>query len=411
MARRMGPSTPLAKSLPSAIKACREAARSGYRNARQYLDEMEAVINQTSQQLNQKRTTLAQKRVDTSDVVRELQAQLREVVDRSHHLRTDCRTSLEARSKEVNEFSIVLFGRTMAGKSTLMEILNNGNGSSIGKGAQRTTKDVRSYHWHGLKFTDVPGVAAFEGLEDEEVAFKAAANADLVLFLITDDAPQRSEAECLARIRLCGKPVLGICNVKVAVKDDDEPKLFRRLIGTAFEEERLWGIVNQFHELIDQFIPGYRPQFVWTHLRSRFLAQQEADRSRRRALEKVSRFDRVEREIVSTVVNRGVFLKVKSFIDFTVKPMLELSDILLDHSARNVNRGRVFSGKVRQTVAWRGDFFRRGIYHIDGKVSHKVEELRQLIPQFVEDNYERQDAGRRWSLEVERCGLKNASKH
>lgn len=67
----------------------------------------------------------------------------------------------------------------MAGKSTLMEILTEGNGESIGKGAQRTTRDVRKYEWNNLEITDVPGIGAFEGQEDEEIAFEAAKSADL----------------------------------------------------------------------------------------------------------------------------------------------------------------------------------------------------------------------------------------
>ena len=44
-----------------------------------------------------------------------------------------------------------------------MEILTEGDGSSIGKGFQRTTRDVRKYTWNGLEITDDPGIGAFEG--------------------------------------------------------------------------------------------------------------------------------------------------------------------------------------------------------------------------------------------------------
>ena len=81
----------------------------------------------------------------------------------------------------------------MTGKSTLKEILTEGDGSSIGKGQQRTTRDVREYEWHGMKITDVPGVAAFGGEDDENIAFDAARKADLILFLISDNAPQEAE--------------------------------------------------------------------------------------------------------------------------------------------------------------------------------------------------------------------------
>ena len=94
-------------------------------------------------------------------------------------------TELPGLRKNLSGFSITLFGRTMAGKSTLMEILTHGDGKSIGKGTQRTTRDVRRYEWNGLEITDVPGVCAFGGQRDEPLAFEAAKSADLILFLIT----------------------------------------------------------------------------------------------------------------------------------------------------------------------------------------------------------------------------------
>ena len=94
----------------------------------------------------------------------------------------------ESNRQRMGTFNITLFGQTMSWKSTLMEILANGEGKSIGRGAQRTTQDVREYHWNGMKVTGVPGVAAFGGNVDEDVAYGAANQADLILFLITSVA-------------------------------------------------------------------------------------------------------------------------------------------------------------------------------------------------------------------------------
>ncbi|MDE0306883.1 MAG: 50S ribosome-binding GTPase, partial [Albidovulum sp.] len=161
-----------------------------------------------------------------------------------HRLQQSSRNSLDEHRRSLDEFSVALFGRTMAGKSTLMEILTNGSGATIGQGAQRTTRDVRTYSWKGLRVTDVPGVAAFEGSEDEELAFQAAAKADLILFLITDDAPQPVEAECLAQVRALGKPVIGICNVKAALEDADDIDLFLRAPEKRFNMGRLESLVG-----------------------------------------------------------------------------------------------------------------------------------------------------------------------
>lgn len=384
---------------------CRAAARNGYQVALHSLKDTEAAIERVSLALENSVRAIEHRRAKTSDIVEQLRAQLRQVVSELHDLQQASRESLHERRENLDEFSIALFGRTMAGKSTLMEILTNGDGSSIGRGAQRNTQEVRAYHWKGLKVTDVPGVAAFEGADDEAQAFVAAAKADLVLFLITDDAPQPVEAECLARVRALGKPVLGICNVKVSLEDEDDFFLFARNPDKHFDMRRLGALVAQFHEFADRYTPGYRVRFIYTHLRSRYLSQQDAYRERRAELARASRFDMVERSIVGEVVGRGKFLREKSFIDGAVAPLLELSDRLLEFSAQNSSSGRVLIDKKRQVLGWARDFQSSGQEQIESFIAKHVESIRDEIPSFAEDNYDRGDAGARWSSFVERRGL------
>ena len=59
--------------------------------------------------------------------------------------------ALHAKHDALNRFTVTLFGRTMAGKSTIREALTCGDGATIGKGAQRTTRDVREYTWNSLR--------------------------------------------------------------------------------------------------------------------------------------------------------------------------------------------------------------------------------------------------------------------
>ena len=207
------------RTLQKALAKCRRAARDGYQIASQNLDGIKIAIDGVSADLKQNLSSLNHSQVNTNDIDVQLQKQLQQAVSELYQLHKKSRASLEEKRTQLDKFSIALFGRTMTGKSTLMEILTKGDGSSIGKGSQRTTRDVRGYEWKGLEVTDVPGIAAFEGREDEEKAFEAAVLSDLVLFLITDDAPQDEEAKCLARVRELGKPILGICNVKAALNN------------------------------------------------------------------------------------------------------------------------------------------------------------------------------------------------
>ena len=387
--------------LEQALADCRRTAREGYRVASENVKGIEADIDAVSADLKRNLSKLDNRQVNTNDLSAQLRRQLQEAVSQFGLLPKRLRASLAEKYARLNKFSIALFGRTMAGKSTLMEILTNGDGSSIGKGSQRTTRDVRSYEWKGLTVTDVPGIAAFEGREDEEVAFEAAEQADLVLFLITDDAPQDEEAKCLARVRALGKPILGLLNVKAALHNADELPLLRR----KFEPERLGAIVEQFHEFADRYGPGARIPFFSTHLRAKFLSQQPDYELQKKDLESASRFHRVEEEITSEMIGRGAFLRWKSFIDDVVCPTMEVSEKFLKFSYENSSSGRVFLNKKRQVETWSHQFRKDGEERIATFIEKEMNALRAEIPAFAENNYDRRDAGERWDALVERQKL------
>ncbi|OEF96166.1 GTPase [Desulfuribacillus alkaliarsenatis] len=390
----------------AALQECRTAAREGYRIAKDNLQETAKAIQEVSSTLSSSLKSLDNGSVRTPGVVDQLKSQLVGVVSELELLQKSSVQNLNERKKNLDHFSITLFGRTMAGKSTLMEILTRGDGKTIGTGSQRTTRDVRSYSWNGLEVTDVPGVAAFEGSEDEELAFKAATKADLVLFLITDDAPQPAEAECLARVRRLGKPVLGICNVKVGLDDEADLTLFLRNPAKPFDRIRIGQILSQFNHLTDKYIPGKRVPFVVAHLRAQYLAQQKDYEKYRDQLIKASRFSGIENRIIKEVTGRGTFLRVKSFIDGAVTPMMELSELLLEFSEQNSSSGRVLIGKRRQFKDWSDNFKKQGAERLNTQISKLMDTLRSEVPAFAEDNYDSNSAQERWNRIIESIGIK-----
>ena len=396
--------------LQQALDKCRSSARKGYRIAKDNLDEIKGDIDEVSEDLKQHLTSLSDGKVQTTDIERQTQKQLQQVVSELYSLHEKSYASLKEKHAQLDKFSIALFGRTMSGKSTLMEILINGDGASIGKGGQRTTRDVRNYDWKGLKVTDVPGIAAFEGRDDEDRAFEAAKQSDLVLFLVTDDAPQDAEAECLAHVRSLGKPILGICNVKIALNNADDRLLFLRRNWFDHKRENLDAIVRQFHEFAEKYNPSSRIRFVYTHLQSKFLSQQPEYKSQRSKLRHASRFNYVEKQIISEVVGRGTFLRWKSFIDGAVVPMLEVSEKLLNFSAQNSSSGRVLIDKHRQVKSWSDGFRKSGKERIDTFIKKEMNSLLVKVPGFAEDNYEAHDAGDRWNRLVKNQGIEQKAK-
>lgn len=410
----MNNTSPLKKNntvtnLAAALQQCQASARRGYQIASDNIKETANAIKRVSESLSQCLKNHNEGPVHTPEIVEQLKKQFISVVNELEQLQRTAEKDLLDRKTRLDSFSITLFGRTMAGKSTLMEILTHGDGKSIGTGAQRKTRDVRSYPWNGLEITDVPGVAAFEGEKDEEIAFHSAVQADLVLFLITDDAPQPIEAECLAQVRRLGKPILGICNVKTAVDNPDDLRLFLRNPKHPFDENRLSQIYEQFHAFANRYIPGKNIHFTAVHLRSRFLAKQQQFVNFESALIEASRFNLVEQQIINEVTGRGSFFRIKSFIDGAVIPMMELTNKLLDFSAQNSAAGRVLVEKQRQLNDWAQSFKADGLNRINTLVSKLMDGLRQDVSDFAEEHYEDEHAGEKWDRHVKATGINQKS--
>ena len=199
-------------NLQQALESCNSAAADGFLEASEHLREIGDLI-----ELAEARAVLLGAAAENHDGDMFIQRRLIQAVEDMTSAHQESIQEIGVNQERLGTFNITLFGRTLTGKSTLKEILTEGDGNSIGKGGQRTTRDVREYEWHGMKIIDVPGVAAFGGEDDENTAYEAARKADLILFLITNDGNHEAEAEHLARLRTLGVPVLGICNVKAAL--------------------------------------------------------------------------------------------------------------------------------------------------------------------------------------------------
>lgn len=179
-------------------------------------------------------------------------------------------------------FTISLFGRTKAGKSTLVSILTKGDGSIIGDGMQQTTRKAEPFFWNGLKVIDVPGVSAAGdvGERDAKIALEAARQSDLIIFVIGDDSLQKETAGYLARVKELGKPIMCLVNIKKGrrVCDGDEEAIETLCwqIDRAFSDgSELDGIRESILAYDKEFSQKWGPMpIAYAHLYSAFLAHE-----------------------------------------------------------------------------------------------------------------------------------------
>ncbi len=394
--------------LSDVLKECRASAQIGYNIASSQYRCFHDTIVKAEEKIKSTLLAFNASNYDLSDATEALSQQLTNTRSDLDRMSFAFRDDLQLQKENLGKFSITLFGRTMAGKSTLMEILTQGDGSSIGHGAQRTTQDVREYYWNGLKITDVPGISAFEGEEDESVAFEAAKAADLILFLITDDAPQASEAECFGQILDLGKPVIGIINVKAAVAEGKSVKLALRDIEKKFDENRLAEIRNHFYAYAEKRGQNWRNiPFVHVHLKSAYMAQHVTDEATGESYLRASRIGNLKNEIVQRVRTKGKFYRTKTLVDTISVPMLYSMENLLQQSLVNRAQGRIILAKKSKLETWKKEFERMIETQIAACIAQIQSELDAETAAFAEEHFEDQDPDKAWQKLLKERAIQN----
>ena len=403
--------------LTKALKECYEAAKSGYELASDEKAALDKILRSAEETIQETAIEYKASPCEVIGLGETLEGQLADIQQSVDNLRLTFTEDLEILKDDLEKFSVTLFGRTMAGKSTLMEVLTEGDGSAIGMGAQRTTRDIRRYEWNGLAVTDVPGIGAFEGEEDTRLAFDAAKTADLIVFLLTDDAPQAVEADCFRQVKDLGKPVIIIMNVKVSVDAGKSMKLVERDMNRAFDDERIEEIRKQFCKFGDAFGQDWtNVPFVATHLKAAYEAvkcekaldvetQNNAEFWRR-----ISRIDILKELLCEQVQVRGKYIRVKTFADIIANPMIEALSELDLQSRMNESQGKVVSDKKRALEKRKSVFVKDGRKRIESFMMRLKTELRTDIAVFAEDHYNDKLADIAWGEIIESKNIEGRCK-
>jgi predicted GTPase len=126
---------------------------------------------------------------------------------------------LEQQLQALGTFNIVLFGRTGAGKSSLVEALTDGNGARVSAfGESDWTKDVSGTEWHGCQVFDTPGIGGWDTSvrpEQMKLARLAVASADVVVLCFDTQNQRAAEFKKVAKwIAIYDKAAIAVLNVR-----------------------------------------------------------------------------------------------------------------------------------------------------------------------------------------------------
>ena len=383
----------------SLLESCRSAGEEGYKIASENLQHISNAINHIVCCINEikgidsKEASAAQSRKEINDHLTKVRHEFESLPDK-------IREELE-RLKEFNEaFNIVIFGKTMNGKSTMMEILTHGNGDSIGLGRQRTTRDVRAYYWNGIKVTDVPGICAAGGEDDSEVAYEATKSADLVVFLITDDSPCEEEARFFNKIRSQGKPIIGVVNVRltVDVETPEDAEDFLYDLEKKMKGPHCINVESQFNEYLHKISSGPSVHFIPVHLAARFHADLETDPVLRKKLADSSNFFAFEKSMKNIIKYHGPTYRLKTFMDLIIKPLQDFSEKLFEQNEICRQQGKILCDKFQQLKRWKEEeFYPYATREIDAFVDRTIAQLQEKIPEFCEQYCQSENAGSAWN--------------
>lgn len=304
-----------------------------------------------------------------------------------------------------SELTVALFGRTKAGKSTLMEALTHGDGAAIGAGAQNKTVDVKCYAWPPeqpmLHVVDTPGIEGFEGEALAAMAEQYVQGAHMLLYVLSDDAVGAEVVTQFARIHRLGKPLVVLLNLK-SMPDRllNRPELVFRDTTIAEHIERIRGALTEAG--CDAGV-----EVIPIHAHAAYLST-KPDTPDAIRLRDLSRICLVERRIERFVREESVGSRLRS-------PRAPLRDLLDRTSRRLVGIRNEIASAITQAATLRSQLcntlpqtaasLRESIDVALSPFITLDEGIEDLVNRVFEEGGNGEELARRWKEHVERADL------
>ncbi|MDB9310398.1 50S ribosome-binding GTPase [Aphanizomenon sp. CS-733/32] len=300
-----------------ALKNCSKTANSAYNRSIRYAKKIEIVITQLNSDLKAVSHEILKikgsEQFQFKETLKQIQLDIKNISEDSLE---DLVIFLDKKRKHLKDFTVALFGRTKAGKSTLRETLTRGNGSTIGKGSQRTTRDVKEYFWQGLRLLDTPGIEAYQGNDDTNKANDIIDQSDIVLFLTSDDSVQPGEFQAMAQLQQINKYFAVILNVKHDISNNlEDLQMFIDIPEMVFDEDRLSQHKHHIQSHIQEYLHLDNVDIVPIHAQSGFLSTQAEYQEYSSQLWQLSKIEELYSLIAYQIYTNGQDLRLSTFAD------------------------------------------------------------------------------------------------
>jgi hypothetical protein len=300
-----------------ALKQCSKTANSAYNLSIRYAKKIEIVIIQLNSDIEAVSHEILKlkgsEQFQFTETLKQIQFDVKNISEDSLEYLV---ISLDKKRKHLKDFTVALFGRTKAGKSTLRETLTRGNGSTIGKGSQRTTRDVTEYSWQGLRLLDTPGIEAYKGEDDTEKANEIIDQSDIILYLTSDDSVQPGEFKAMAQLQQINKYFAVILNVKYDISNKlEDLKMVLDNPEIIFDEDRLSQHKNHIHSQTQADLNLDNVDIVTIHAQAGFLSTQAEYQEYSSQLWQLSKIEELYSLIAYQIYTNGQDLRLSTFAD------------------------------------------------------------------------------------------------
>ena len=384
----------------STLRECNEIAKKEYNEVVKKLKNMKAELLSSQKILVDTRLKLEKSKINNGSIYESLDKVNQITTELLEGGFTKFENSFKKKSNTLSDFTVTLFGRTKAGKSTIREALTNGDGSSIGKGAQRTTRDIKIYRWNHLRIIDTPGIDAYKGEEDEKIAFSVIDETDLILFLITSDNIEESEFKKLSKIRRENKPVIILLNVLYDLKHPIKRKQFLKNPQKFISMDAIKGHLNRIKFLSKKHLGISNIKVIPIHALAAFESTKEEGEDRQRLYD-ASNFKYFSYYLTKVIEKSGKQKRVQSFRDSFIFHLENDVKSVYEESYKNlVPIVRLLKNKQRELRNWFDRFIPEKNDEIEKEIKKIFTPLFNQLDSFVDENIEKSNFGELWSKKV-----------
>lgn len=381
----------------ASLETCRRIAKEEYTTIQRYFEQCDAIIDELSKKLQRviehgSRTLSRDKMVadGLTDMMHSLQRDYGKLLSKRN-------ANLEKQQRSLDCFNVMLFGRTMAGKSTVREAITRGDGQTIGKGAQRTTRDVQEYEWNNLRIIDTPGFGAYNGQEDTQVAHEILEQSDVVLFMLNSDSIQESTFVELEHVHKLNKPLIFVLNMKKDLENEgNRRRALKNPEKYIFKEDEIQGHSERLKNLASRV--GINPgavRIIPIHAQAAFLATTVPGEEGSQ-LHELSRIDRVLNALIKEVEGNGPIRRVQTFLDSSLHHVDEQSLLILRQRDQLSMLLPQYESGLTRISQWKMKTLRDAPRLLSRAVDLAFKPLIDSVADFVDDHIETDNAASAW---------------